>query len=450
MNAVNGIIPQYAGRENRNKKSSVAPTNNALAIERGNGASTSSQNVSNYGRDIALKTATIYIYGESERIKVLCLIDGGSQRTFVSKKLVKRLRMMYLGAEWIAIGTFGSIRVSRPKLFARRKVYFGGIHPGAELISLDALEEEELCSEMLYISTELGEELFQKGLQLADDRIAMKDSTLNEVSLLIGADYSARILTYHTIRHNSGTIALSSRLGSFIQGPTGTPTAQGLPTVALIMKTIYSEDLGPDLQAFFDLEHLGISDDGVKGKDDDPLERFDNEGIKMTSEGHYESQLPWIPEKKEQLKSNYTQAKKRLFKMMEKLRGKMQQLQTYDSILKEYEKEGFITKISPETSSFPQFYLPHHPVIREQSSTTKMRPVFDASARDSNGLSLNDCLHTGLNLNPELLGILLRFRMNPVAWIGDIEKAFLQIAIAPKDQLSSFGSRIHFPLTPLR
>ena len=41
---------------------------------------------------------------------------------------------------------------------------------------------------MPYIPTELEEELFLKGLQLADDRLKTKESTLNEVSLLIGAD----------------------------------------------------------------------------------------------------------------------------------------------------------------------------------------------------------------------------------------------------------------------
>ena len=58
--------------------------------------------------------------------------------------------------------------------------------------------------------------------------------------------------------------------------------------------------------------------------------------------------------------------------------------------------------------------LPHHAVIREDKQTTKARVVFDASARDSNGVSLNNCLEAGPPLQPDLVGILLRFRKNHV------------------------------------
>ena len=42
-------------------------------------------------------------------------------------------------------------------------------------------------------------------------------------------------------------------------------------------------------------------------------------------------------------------------------------------------------------SSYPMFYMPHHPVVRD-SVSTKIRPVFDASASGPNGMSLNDCI----------------------------------------------------------
>ena len=80
------------------------------------------------------------------------------------------------------------------------------------------------------------------------------------------------------------------------------------------------------------------------------------------------------------------------------------------------------------------FYLPHDAVIREDKQTTKTRVVFDASARDSNGVSLNSCFEAGPALQPDLVGILLRFRKNHVGVMGDIEKMFLQIRLKEEDR----------------
>ena len=55
--------------------------------------------------------------------------------------------------------------------------------------------------------------------------------------------------------------------------------------------------------------------------------------------------------------------------------------------------------------------MPHFPVFKSDSATTKMRIVYDASAKMSpKSPSLNDCLHTGPNLMQDLTGILLKFR----------------------------------------
>ena len=74
------------------------------------------------------------------------------------------------------------------------------------------------------------------------------------------------------------------------------------------------------------------------------------------------------------------------------------------------------------------FCLPHHAIIREDKQTTKTRIiVFHASAKDSNGVSLNSCLEPSPALQLDLVGILLRLRENYVGLICDIEKMFLQI-----------------------
>jgi hypothetical protein len=62
----------------------------------------------------------------------------------------------------------------------------------------------------------------------------------------------------------------------------------------------------------------------------------------------------------------------------------------------------------PDASS--EYFLPHYTIIKSDSSTTRLRVVFDASAKSSTGLSLNDVIKVGAKIQPELFEILLRFR----------------------------------------
>ncbi|XP_058456663.1 uncharacterized protein LOC131434046 [Malaya genurostris] len=79
-------------------------------------------------------------------------------------------------------------------------------------------------------------------------------------------------------------------------------------------------------------------------------------------------------------------------------------------------------------------YIPHHAVIKEFSTTTKVRSVFDASAKTSTGYSLNDCLLVGPVIQDDLLNIILRFRKCKIVMIADIEKIYRQIKIHPDDR----------------
>ncbi|XP_028416058.1 uncharacterized protein LOC114539642 [Dendronephthya gigantea] len=73
--------------------------------------------------------------------------------------------------------------------------------------------------------------------------------------------------------------------------------------------------------------------------------------------------------------------------------------------------------------------------IRREAVTTKLRIVYDASSKEGkSGTSLNDCLHVGPSLNPLLYSILIRFRENRIALVGDIEKAFLNVEVDKADR----------------
>ncbi|GBM23887.1 hypothetical protein AVEN_208517-1 [Araneus ventricosus] len=76
--------------------------------------------------------------------------------------------------------------------------------------------------------------------------------------------------------------------------------------------------------------------------------------------------------------------------------------------------------------------------MKEKLSTSsmKIRPVFDASAKTPNHPSLNDCLETRLNLIETIPSVLARFRLHKIGVISDIKRAFLQISLNKRDRVS--------------
>ena len=106
---------------------------------------------------------------------------------------------------------------------------------------------------------------------------------------------------------------------------------------------------------------------------------------------------------------------------------------TYHDIIQSQLTKGIIERVPDELfNSFPCHYLPHHPVVTLFKVTTKVRIVYDASAKTKqNAKSLNDCLYRGPIMLPDLCGLVMRFRLPPVAILADVEKVFLQIGIQP-------------------
>ena len=156
-----------------------------------------------------------------------------------------------------------------------------------------------------------------------------------------------------------------------------------------------------------------------------------NESVRF-KDWRYEVSVPW-KENASKLVSDEAAARARLFSLQRRLDTSPSLKDRYNQVFIDMENSGIIEEVTETEVSYPTFYLPHHPVIKESSSTTKIRPVFDASAVGPNGISLNDCVETGPAMMPDLVGILMRFRRWPVALTADITKAFLQISLRRED-----------------
>ncbi|XP_066910509.1 uncharacterized protein [Clytia hemisphaerica] len=144
----------------------------------------------------------------------------------------------------------------------------------------------------------------------------------------------------------------------------------------------------------------------------------------------YEATYP-VKEEIWSLGDNYELCRKRLQCLSKSFENNQQLLKDYQKIFNEQLTKGVIEKAPNDQEVGKTHYIPHHAVIKPEKSTTKVRIVYDASAKANNNelFSLNECLEAGPPLNTDLFEILLRFRTDKVAIVGDIEKAFLHIKL---------------------
>ncbi len=190
------------------------------------------------------------------------------------------------------------------------------------------------------------------------------------------------------------------------------------------------ESLTSAVKRFWDTESLAIFEPKAA-----PEQQFPRE-LKFDENQHrYQVHLPWkddrVPEN-----NGYVSCLKRLRQLHTCLKTDRELLKQYDNVIKEQVESGIIEQVLENSASDESIYfLPHHGVIREDKTTTKVCVVFDGSAKHgTSNLSLNECLEKGPNLVPHLFDVVIRFRSYPVGIVAEIEKAFHQIEINHDDR----------------
>ena len=98
-------------------------------------------------------------------------------------------------------------------------------------------------------------------------------------------------------------------------------------------------------------------------------------------------------------------------------------LEKYAAFIQDFLNLDYLEKVENlELDVFPNYYLPSPCVMKEDSSTTKLRVGFDASSKTTTGVSLNDCLFVDPKVQEDLFDTLLRFPFFKIALPSDIAK----------------------------
>ena len=377
------------------------------------------------GEHVALQTAQALVQGGSE-CRVRVLFDAGSQKSFVTSRVKELSNPVVRRKEWLQLNTFGNSS-EQGGLREVVEIKLCSIS-GGNCIVMEAYVVPHISS-VRNAHLELAKKDYPhlQGLYLSD---VSKFQEELEIEVLIGADYLWQFQQGCIIRGKSDEpVAIQTSLGWVLSGPLKGKLDQSALTTAKVNMVSVSPGKGKEaeVQKLWDLETLGIR------PEDDVQVSFNDEIV--FNGVRYSVRLPWKVGH-EVLPTNYSNSVSRLKSLLGKLRKEPEVLNECESIIKEQLDLGIIEKVvSLEPESDKIHYLPHRPVVRQSAETTKVRLVYDASSKSGkDGVSLNDCLHTGPSLNPLLYNILLRFRLNGIAMTSDIEKAFLNIEVDKRDR----------------
>ncbi len=380
---------------------------------------------------ILLQTAQLQLFNPNSgrpRAVARAIMDSGSQRSYITCSLRNELNLPTLKTESLQIKTFGS-KESYDSMCDVVQLGLDTRDHGT--LKIKALVVPFICNPLTSQPINHSKESYDhlSGLDLAD---AAGASEVLEVDVLIGSDSYWDLATGRVIRGGSGPTAIHTKVGWVLSGPANrqevavnlTFTSTHTLKVDILLPEPTLDDR---LKQFWELESLGVMRDETSVYDKFVQQiRFDGR--------RYEVSLPW-KEHHPPLPDHLELCRKRLTSLIKRLRQTPQLLAEYNTIIQDQLDKGMVEAVAQPmlTDSDQVHYIPHHGVVRQDKATSKLRIVYDASAR-STGPSLNDCLYTGPKFGQSIFDILLRFRLHQVALTGDIEKAFHMVSVQERDR----------------
>ncbi len=379
---------------------------------------TFNQNSNLCSRTVLLNSLKVRVkdqHGRSTTVRMI--VDNGSQRSYVNPSTCKAGRGIWVGNEWLQNVLFGG-KTTSPEKFPRHELIVYGIDGGK--MNLELLEKKEITGKLCGVPDGPWiQELARKGIALSD--IGDKFSTAD---ILIGNDYWGAIRTGRMVKLACGLVAEETVFGWTLGGP--------IPNVSTSMIVATMTVCSQEIEKLWTLEAIGIRDPvEVKAAEEENKEALAHFSatVKRETDGRFVVSLPWRSGDYD-LPTNRKIAEQRLRSTTHRL-VKNQKFAEYHDVFLGWVKEGLIKRVGNVEDGH---YIPHRPVFKN-STTTPVRPVFDASCKQGRSPSLNDCLFKGPNLIERIPTMLLRFGEKKVGVSSDIRKAFQMIKVKEDDQI---------------
>ncbi|GBN69084.1 hypothetical protein AVEN_251531-1, partial [Araneus ventricosus] len=337
-----------------------------------------------------LQTAKVFITGSTGITKLTrCILDGGSQSSFVSTRLVDVLNLKVISTDNLEVRGFESYS-SETQPRRRVQLELSSIWNKSS-VSLSAFESSNTYAPYQTVPTDITLFARQKKLKLADPY----EKTDNlPIEVLIGADFYWTVMTVKPPKKLTESLVLMPSIFGWILSGFRSMTnikfdkTSAIHNICTDKVTLQKED--EDVRTFWDLETLGI-----KVSKEKEMSTLNREILKQfhdsykVIDGRRVVNLPW--KKDRSLSSdNYDVSLQRLKSLQKKFKNTDFQ-NIYTELMQDYidKNQVEITQETPVNES-RTFYLPHHVVKKQKNNNAKYRIVFDGSSHSPGHQSLNE------------------------------------------------------------
>lgn len=409
-------------------------------------ASTSALHASRPHQDVILATALVQLHNtHGTTLMARALLDSGSQLNFISERIAQLLKVTR-NKVTTEISGIGSVSTkSRYAAVIEMKSLHSGFAALTEVVIMPSISSSQP----------------QKFIDIAawsiPKNIALADDTFNisgPVDLLIGASLFFDILPVGQIRIGEELPVLQkTQLGWIVAGAINSRSALSSSSLSAAVSllesveapTLTQSPLDESLERFWRLEDTARHQaDSITSPEEECEVHFRQNTTRCPLTNKFIVRLPFS-EEPAVLGQSIDIAKRRFYAMEKRMLRDPALKTEYSKFMQEYIELKHMTLVDThELSAKVGTYIPHHCVKKIDSSTTKLRVVFDASCSTSNGRVLNNILRVGPNLQDDIVTIMLRFRTHRYVLMADIAKCIGKLLLIQEmPSGSAFCGAIH-------
>lgn len=385
--------------------------------------------ISQPGQDIILlATALVDVKSRSGQSHILrALLDQGSEASFVTARAVELLGLKKTEISGVVSGV-GKGNQTSIKYMVGLKLksrYVNNFSINVNAYVLKSLTRRLPAREIRgYSWPQLS------SVELADPTFHIP----GRIDILLGADVFGHILDSGFIRGPGNLVAQCTHLGWILSGNINAPSFNVSQHITSLHITRQVEEDNNLLKKFWEVEAELYTKQSIWSKEEEKCEEIYQNTTTRDADGRYVVQLPLKNTIEETVKAcgeTRQQAALRLKQLERKFERDEHLKLEYKKVIHEYLELGHMKKAEREDEN-EVLFLAHHPVIREDKDTSKLRVVFDASAKGSNGHSLNSSMMIGPTIQPDLRNLIIHWRTHKFCVVGDIVKMYRQVKMTDK------------------